>query len=95
MFTFITCGYEHSIANMCGLMLGLLLPHHGMAISAGGYAYNLALATLGNIIGGAIFVAAAYWLASPKARPVVASVAVSEPVGMPEAELLTYGAAGK
>src|SRR5213078_5276828 len=47
MFTFITCGYEHSIANMCGLMLGLLLPHQGMAISVGGYAYNLALATLG------------------------------------------------
>jgi len=27
MFTFITSGYEHSIANMCGLMLGLLIPH--------------------------------------------------------------------
>jgi len=95
MFTFITCGYEHSIANMCGLMLGLLLPHQGMAISAAGYAYNLALATLGNIIGGAIFVGAAYWLASPKARPVVAPVAaaVSEP--MPGAQLLGYGATGK
>src|SRR5437773_1906731 len=32
MFTFITSGYEHSIANMCGLLLGLLLPH-GPAIS--------------------------------------------------------------
>jgi nitrite transporter NirC len=30
MFTFITSGYEHSIANMTGLMLGLLLPHEGM-----------------------------------------------------------------
>ena len=67
MFTFITSGYEHSIANMCGLMLGLLLPH-GEAITWGGYWYNLGLATLGNVIGGAVFVAGLYWLGSPKAR---------------------------
>jgi nitrite transporter NirC len=67
MFTFITSGYEHSIANMCGLMLGLLIPH-GEAITWGGYAYNLSLATLGNIIGGALFVAGVYWVGSPKAR---------------------------
>jgi nitrite transporter len=67
MFTFITSGFEHSIANMCGLMLGLLLPH-GEAITWTGYAYNLGLATLGNVIGGALFVAGMYWMASPKAR---------------------------
>jgi nitrite transporter NirC len=67
MFTFITSGFEHSIANMCGLMLGLLLPH-GDAITWGGYAYNLGLATVGNIVGGAVFVAALYWIGSPKAR---------------------------
>src|SRR6266536_2101099 len=44
MFTFITCAYEHSIANMCGLMLGLLLPHDGYLITWEGYAYNLGLA---------------------------------------------------
>jgi nitrite transporter NirC len=75
MFTFITCGYEHSIANMCGLLLGILLPH-GDAITWGGYWYNLALATLGNVVGGAGFVAMMYWLGSPKPReasqPVVA-----------------------
>jgi len=75
MFTFITCGYEHSVANMCGLCLGLLLPH-GDAITWGGYAYNLSLATLGNILGGAGFVAAMYWIGSPKAR----EAARSEPV---------------
>ena len=68
MFTFITSGYEHSIANMCGLMLGLLLPHEGMNISLGGYGYNLALSTFGNIIGGALFVAGMYWMGSPEAR---------------------------
>jgi nitrite transporter NirC len=70
MFTFITSGYEHSIANMCGLMLGLLLPH-GEAISLGGYAYNLGLATLGNVVGGAFFVGGLYWLGSQTARAAV------------------------
>jgi nitrite transporter NirC len=67
MFTFITSGYEHSVANMCGLMLGLLLPH-GSEISLNGYAYNLALSTLGNIIGGAVFVAGLYYVGSPRVR---------------------------
>jgi nitrite transporter NirC len=70
MFTFITIGGEHSIANMCGLMLALLIPH-GETITWGGYWYNLGLATLGNIIGGAIFVAGVYWVGSPKARALV------------------------
>jgi len=71
MFTFITCAYEHSIANMCGLMLGLLLPHESVAginITWEGYGYNLFWATLGNIVGGAFFVAGMYWMGSPKAR---------------------------
>jgi nitrite transporter NirC len=65
MFTYITCAYEHSIANMTGLMLGLLLPH-GERITWGGYGYNLTVATLGNIVGGALFVAGMYWLGSPR-----------------------------
>jgi len=77
MFTFITSGYEHSIANMTGLMFGLLMPH-GEAITWGGYGYNLALSTLGNIVGGAIFVAALYWLGSAKAREETPA-AVAEP----------------
>ncbi len=69
MFTFITCGYEHSIANMCGLMLGLLLPHGDVpGITWNGYWYNLGLSTAGNIVGGALFVAGLYWVGSPKVR---------------------------
>jgi nitrite transporter NirC len=67
MFIFITCGYEHSVANMTGLLLGLLLPH-GDGITATGYGYNLALATFGNILGGAGFVAGMYWLGSPRPK---------------------------
>jgi len=80
MFTFITCGFEHSVANMCGLMLALLLPHSGAAdITWYGYAYNLALATFGNIIGGSVFVAGMYWLGSPKAWPEKAPVLATMP----------------
>jgi nitrite transporter NirC len=69
MFSFITCGFEHSVANMCGLMIGLLLPHDAASgITWSGYAYNLALATAGNVIGGAGLVAGMYWLGSPEAR---------------------------
>src|SRR5947207_3001237 len=67
MFTFITSGYEHSVANMCGLLLGLLLPH-SEAVSWAGYWYNLGWATLGNVVGGAVFVAGLYWVGSPGAR---------------------------
>ncbi len=74
MFTFITCGFEHSVANMFGLMLGLLLPHESIAgITPYGYGYNLFWATLGNIVGGAFFVGGMYWLGSPKIREQVAA----------------------
>lgn len=66
MFTFIACGYEHSVANMSGLLLGLLQPH-GPSITFAGYAYNLAIVTAGNIVGGAVLVAGMYWLATPEA----------------------------
>jgi nitrite transporter NirC len=83
MFTFITSGYEHSIANMCGLLLGLLLPH-GEAITWGGYWYNLGLATLGNVVGGAVFVAGLYWAGSPGAREQAARKAVEPASGAVE-----------
>src|SRR5262249_44189766 len=85
MFTFITCGFEHSVANMCGLMLGLLLHCDRSGIAFGGsgltwtsdgitwagYIYNVTVATVGNIVGGAVFVAGVYWIGSPKARELV------------------------
>jgi nitrite transporter NirC len=67
MFTFITSGYEHSVANMFSLALGLFIPH-GPEITWAGFAYNVGLATLGNVVGGAIFVAGLYWIGSPRAK---------------------------
>ena len=83
MFTFITSGYEHSVANMCGLLLGLLLPH-GEAVSWAGYWYNIGLATLGNIVGGAVFVGGLYWAGTPGARERLPTPAV-EVVPVPSA----------
>ncbi|HLH26899.1 MAG TPA: formate/nitrite transporter family protein [Chloroflexota bacterium] len=67
LFAFIGAGFEHSIANMTLLALALFQPH-GDAISWGGYVGNLVPVTLGNVVGGAVFVGGLYWLAAPKRR---------------------------
>ncbi|MDO5346018.1 MAG: formate/nitrite transporter family protein [Lachnospiraceae bacterium] len=59
--TFVTCGFEHSIANMTFLSIGLLNPN-GAAVSLGGMIYNLVIVTLGNMVGGIVFVALPYYL---------------------------------
>ena len=63
IMTFMVCGFEHSIANMTILAVGLLNAGQE-AITIGGYVYNLSLATLGNIIGGALFIALPYYMIS-------------------------------
>jgi len=60
LFAFITTGYEHSIANMTLLSVSLLAPASGAAVSLGGWIYNIALSTIGNMIGGILFVALPY-----------------------------------
>ena len=62
IFTFVICGFEHSVANMTMLSLGVLLPHEGMSISVWGFVYNLLFVSLGNTIGGAVTVALPYYL---------------------------------
>ncbi len=63
--TFVTCGFEHSIANMTFLTIGLLNPHSA-AVTLGGFFYNLVIVTLGNMVGGIIFIALPYYLISKK-----------------------------
>lgn len=65
LFAFITSGFEHSVANMTLLTISLLAPYDA-AVSLGGYFYNLVIVTLGNIAGGAIFLAIPYFLISKK-----------------------------
>ena len=65
LFIFITAGFEHSVANMTLLTIGLLSPGTA-AVSITGYAYNIGVVTLGNMIGGIFFVAVPYYLISRK-----------------------------
>ncbi|PAB58705.1 formate/nitrite transporter family protein [Anaeromicrobium sediminis] len=63
LFAFITTGFEHSIANMTILSMGLMLPHPE-TISIAGMFNNLIPVTLGNFVGGSLFVGVSYWFIS-------------------------------
>ena len=66
---FVACGFEHCVANMYFLPMGILMHSCGYgadiagadALNAAGLALNLSVATLGNIVGGALIVALGYW----------------------------------
>ncbi|MCR8643242.1 formate/nitrite transporter family protein [Paenibacillus sp. N1-5-1-14] len=60
LFAFISSGYEHSVANMTLLSIALFIPHPD-SITWLGFAANLVPVTLGNMVGGVVFVGAAYW----------------------------------
>jgi nitrite transporter NirC len=59
LFAFIGAGFEHSVANMTLLGMALLGPHDAH-LTWTGFFHNLAPVTLGNIVGGAVVVGAAY-----------------------------------
>ncbi len=59
VMTFVAIGYEHSIANMFFIPLAMM---QGAEITLYElFVKNLIPATIGNIIGGALFVGLAYW----------------------------------
>ncbi len=64
---FVAAGFEHSIANMYFIPVGLLLerslpPDPALAgLDLAGLGTNLAAATIGNVIGGAVLVGVVYW----------------------------------
>ncbi len=63
LYAFIASGFEHSVANMT--LLGIAwLTQQNEIISIVAVLHNLVWVTVGNIIGGAIFVALAYWKVS-------------------------------
>lgn len=68
--TFVALSFEHSIANMFYIPLGIVLKNTEVAaginsnlenLTWNGFITNLLPATMGNILGGAIFVGAIYW----------------------------------
>lgn len=57
---FVALGFEHSIANMYFIPLGMLISNGEIGISD--FLTNLIPVTIGNIIGGGLFVAFVYWV---------------------------------
>jgi formate/nitrite transporter FocA (FNT family) len=62
MTAFVACGFEHSVANMYLLPIGVALAAGTSApLSVTDAVSNLALVTLGNVLGGTVLVALVYW----------------------------------
>lgn len=67
LFAFIASGFEHCVANMTVLGLAMMLPH-GEMITFSGFGHNLIWVSLGNFVGGAVFVGMVYWFVSRPAE---------------------------
>ncbi len=65
---FVALGFEHSIANMYLIPIVMLIGDNGITIAD--LAANLLPVTLGNIVGGGVFVALVYWLVYLRAMPI-------------------------
>lgn len=63
---FIASGYEHVVANMTTYTIGILTgdPNGTLAL----YGYNFLWVGLGNLVGGAVVVALAYWVIGGRPR---------------------------
>jgi formate/nitrite transporter len=57
---FVALGFEHSVANMYMIPAGWLAGSE--LVTLGGYAANILVVTIGNVIGGGVLVALVYWL---------------------------------
>ncbi len=76
VMAFVAMGFEHCVANMFFLPMGVVakdvlgVAYAGAAnidvLTWGGVFFNSSAATLGNIVGGAVFVGVLYWIAYAK-----------------------------
>lgn len=78
---FVACGYEHSVANMYFIPLGLWWQTPGGANEAAIFGWvdfvkNLLPVTLGNLVGGAGMVGLVYWVIYRRGQPPPAPVSV-------------------
>lgn len=82
LFAFVASGYEHSVANMTVFGVALL-SDHPEGVTWAGAAWNLLWVTLGNTIGGAVFMGLAPWLASQTRKPETVASPARSPAGGP------------
>lgn len=71
VMAFVAMGFEHCVANMFFLPMGVVASQMGYGaevLTWGGALYNIVFATIGNIIGGALIVAFFYWLSYRKKK---------------------------
>ncbi|MCG8484810.1 MAG: formate/nitrite transporter family protein [Clostridia bacterium] len=87
IWLFVTSGFEHSIANMYYIPAGIIAKANASWAAASGLSIeklnglnwgtfiinNLIPVTLGNIVGGAFFVAGLYWMTYLKKKNIVSS----------------------
>lgn len=61
---FVALGFEHSVANMYFFAVAMLhgAPEGAAGVGLGGLVANLVPVTIGNVIGGGVFVAGVYWV---------------------------------
>ena len=67
---FVALGFEHSIANMYLIPIGMIADARlgGGGLDVAAFLGNLIPVTLGNIVGGGVLVAAVYWLIYRRGR---------------------------
>ena len=90
---FVAAGFEHSVANIYFIPLGMLLRNQATpagltefaSLDWAGFARNLIPVTLGNIVGGSLMVAAVYHLIYKRALGIRATVADRDPHSNEEA----------
>ena len=70
LFTFITSGFEHSVANMTIFSIALISPAIQGATLAGSI-YNLVAVTLGNMVGGALIMGLGVYIMGSEDNKVV------------------------
>ena len=63
IFAFVVSGFEHCIANMT-LMTASMLSPFAEGVTLSGFLHNIIFSTLGNIVGGSVFVALPYFIIS-------------------------------
>lgn len=91
IMAFVASGFEHSIANMYFVPLGIFLSGNDAVVQAanlagktgnltwGGFiSQNLIPVTLGNLVGGALFVGAVYWAIFMRGKPAVPPVSTGK-----------------